>query len=610
MCGILGSVNINFSEDVLNLIKHRGPDFSQICNYKLGDNKVLFGHRRLSIVDLTAAGNQPMETKDGNYSIILNGEIYNHEDLRKTINDINFKGHSDTETILNYIAKNGIQSVKDFNGIFAFCFLDKQEQKIYLVRDPFGVKPVYYYKSDNGFLFSSEIRPIKSLIDTSLDKDSLSELLKLRFNPSDDTLYMEIKKLLPGHCLTYDIKKNSIELKPLLVSQPNKKEFSFNQAVNQYGDLFEKAVKRQLMSDVELGVLLSGGIDSALVTYFAVRNSATKIKSFTVGFDNKDESNELDDARESASILNTLHHEIVIGQNDFINAFEKIVQIVEEPLGTTSSIPMYYLNQKVSKHVKVVLTGQGADEPLGGYPRYRSEIIRNNFPNFVLEGLKPFSSFFKNEKIRRFLYSSYETDLVKRFEKTYSLFTEEDIYKLTGTNDSRSRKRINYFCQLLNVNKLTAAEAMMAVDLRMNLADDLLLYTDKISMNFAIETRVPILDLELVEFIQSLPLKYKINNGNGKFIHKEFAKSVLPEKIVKRKKKGFLSPTKEWFNQGLSNLIYSAVNDDYTQFNRLFDKDEVMKVLEKHKKGYNQEKQLFLLLSIYFWLKNNRNQIF
>lgn len=610
MCGILGSVNFNFSEDVLKLIKHRGPDFSQICHYKLGDNEVVLGHNRLSIVDLTPAGNQPMDSEDSNFSIILNGEIYNHSDLRNKMSNLNYKGHSDTETIINYIAQYGIQSAKDFNGIFAFCVLDKLNQKIYLVRDPFGVKPIYYYKSADKFLFSSEIRPLKKLVNTSLDKESLSELLKLRYNPAENTLYEEIKKLKPGHCLIYDINSHSIEITPLLVSKPNKKEYTLNQAVNQYGELFEKAVKRQLMSDVELGVLLSGGIDSALVTFFASKYYPNKIKSFTVGFKNEDSANELDHARESASFLNTIHHEVIIDQEDFITAFEKIVQIVEEPLGTTSLIPMYFLNREVSKHVKVVLTGQGADEPLGGYPRYKSEIVRNYFPHFFLSALKPISSSIKNEKIRRFLYSASEKDLASRFEKTYSLFTNEDIYKLTRNKDYRSIEKIKYFCELLDVGKSTPAEAMMAVDLRMNLSDDLLLYTDKISMNFAVETRVPMLDTELVEFVESLPLKFKINRGRGKFIHKEFAKSVLPEKIVNRKKKGFLSPTNKWFNQDLGKLIYFAINDDSTEFSSLFSKEEVTKVLERHKKGYNQEKQLFLLLSIYLWLKTFKGEIF
>lgn len=604
MCGILGSVNLTFDHTILDLISHRGPDFAHIEQYDVADNTIHFGHRRLAILDLTEAGNQPMSTEDNRFSIIFNGEIFNHQELRTNLTDIEFRGHSDTETILYYLAKNGIEGVRDFNGQFAFAFLDKEAKKLFLARDPFGVKPLYFYQEDREMVFSSEIRPINALIRATLNKAALAQSLKLRYNPAENTLYNEIKKLMPGHYIECNLSDFKIILKPFIKPRLIKKELSLQQAVNQYGDLFEKAVKRQLMADVGIGVLLSGGIDSALVTYFAVKNSKDKIKSFTIGFEDDDDANELEEARISSNILGTHHYEVVIGQKDFGAMLEEVVRTVEEPLGTTSSIPMYFLNKEVAKHVKVVLTGQGADEPLGGYARYKGELYRKIFPPFLSRLLKPVAPLIKNEKIRRFLMASGERDIVRRFEKTYMLFDDDSIQRLTGLVDRDSYTSIDYFYRLVNGDSITPLEAMMSIDKHMNLADDLLLYTDKVSMHFGVETRVPVLDFELIEYIESLPMKFRIHQGEGKYIHKEFAKLVLPEKIVNRKKKGFKSPTGKWFEQDLGEMIQKVLKDNSNIFNQLFDSNEVNEILYLHKRGYNQEKQLFLILSLYFWFKN------
>lgn len=604
MCGILGAVNQDIDVSMLDLIRHRGPDFAQINQYKTPSADVTLAHSRLAIMDLAETGNQPMNTEDDKYAIVFNGEIFNHLDLRALIPGVMFKGHSDTETILHYLSKNGIDGLKDFNGNFAFSFLDIKAQKLYLARDPFGVKPLYYHHDGQRLIFSSEMRPILTMVKSTLNKAALGEVLKLRYNPAEDTLYNEIKKVKPGHYIVYDLVNESLELNSFLKPICPKRTLSFQQAVHEYGDLFEQAVRSQLMGDVEIGTLLSGGVDSALVTYFAAKNSNSKIKTFTVGFEDTDDANELDEARMSASILGTEHHEVVINQQDFGAVLEEVVQIIEEPLGTTSSIPMYFLNKEVSKHVKVVLTGQGADEPLGGYTRYKGEIYRRFFPSILSKMLSPMASGIKNEKIRRFLQSSGTSDIVSRFERAYALFGDAAIFRLTGMRDQLSYAKIDYFYQLLQANKRSPVEAMMTIDKHLNLADDLMIYTDKVSMHFGVETRVPILDFELVAFIESLPLKYKIYQGSGKHIHKEFARQVLPDLIVNRPKKGFKSPTGMWFEHELGALIELIAQDTSNGFNQVFDTNEVKKILHLHQKGFNQEKQLFLLISLYFWFKN------
>lgn len=609
MCGILGSINVPFNEDILNTIYHRGPDSGAIEQIEIGKNKVYFGHRRLAIVELTATGHQPMTTEQGDFVLIFNGEIYNHLELRAKLPHCTFRGNSDTETILYYLATFGIEGVQDFNGIFSFCLLDKARQKLYLVRDPFGVKPLYYkLDSTNQLFFASEIRPIHAIQkQISIDKENIASLLKLRYNPAPDTIYQDIRKLRPGHIMEYDLTKSteavtftSFQKKVAIID----KQYSFSKAVQQYGELFEAAVKRQLMSDLEVGTLLSGGIDSALVTYFAQKHSASKIKTYTVGFEENEFANELREAQITADFLKTDHHSVKINASNFKQVFEETCRIVEEPLGTTSILPMYYLNEAVSKDLKVVLTGQGADEPLGGYARYKGEIMSQAYPSFLFDLMRPMAKLSKKERWIRATQSLSIKDTIKRWEYIYALFTASEIKKLVGIEDKKSAQRIQYFYDLLDCKSKKGVEGMMSVDMRMNLADDLLMYTDKVSMNFTIETRVPMLDLDLIEFLESLPIAYKVDKNQTKRIHRAFAKEILPQEIINRPKKGFLSPTEKWFREDLGDYYINLLsNTNKSVYFDVFDKTSVLQVFKEHKAGYNREKQIFTLLSLYYLIQ-------
>jgi len=608
MCGIIGTVNKPFDKSLLKFISHRGPNDSDIVSLKSGSNNIYFGHVRLSIQDLSVAGHQPMSSACGKYVIIFNGEIYNHLDLRKKLSGIEWKGHSDTETIVNYIARYGIESVKDFNGIFAFALFDREKEKIYIIRDRYGVKPIYFYHKNNELIFSSEIRPITKLIDSYIEKVNLATLLKLRYNPAPTTLYSDIQKLRPGHVLEYDLISNNFTIHSFITPVPIDKNISFSDALQKYGELFEQAIKRQLLADVEVGVLLSGGIDSALVAYYAQKYSNKPIKTFTIGFSEDDDSDETLDAAETARILGTEHYEIKINDKQFETVFSKCIHIVEEPLGTTSIIPMYYLNELVASHgIKVVLTGQGADEPLGGYARYRGEMMYGKIPPVLFNFFKPLSRFIKNESIYRAINSLGEKDTIKRWELIYSLFGDKEIKKLIKIDESKSYELIQYFYALLDGKSKDSTSAMMSNDMRMNLSDDLLLYTDKISMNFSIEARVPMLDNDLVDFIESLPLKYKIKGKDGKYIHKKFAERVLPKEIIYRKKKGFKSPTEKWFKGKKGSMYKNMLMQKKSKFSEFFDITEVGKIFDIHLSGKrNMEKQLFTLISIYYWMENEK----
>jgi len=278
MCGILGSVDKIFDDDVLDLIKHRGPDDGKIETISCQEKSVTLGHRRLSIQDLSVAGQQPMYSACGKYVIVFNGEIYNHLELKKRLNDISFRGHSDTETIINYIAKFGIESIKEFNGIFGLALFDIEAEKIYLARDRFGVKPVYYAK-EKHFVFSSEIKPILKVIDEyAMNKDALNSYFTLRYNPSPSTLYSKVFKVNPGEVLVYDMNANTLEthfninsvfISNIKVEKSRSEEYWTDALLEK----FEHAVERQMLSDVEVGSFLSGGLDSALITKMASKYS-------------------------------------------------------------------------------------------------------------------------------------------------------------------------------------------------------------------------------------------------------------------------------------------------------------------------------------------------
>ncbi len=612
MCGVLGAVNFSIDESVLDLIAHRGPDGRGLIKLECGAHQITLGHRRLAIVDLSEQGSQPMSTGGGAQHIVFNGEIYNHQDIRRKLKSAVFRGHSDTETLLHVLATSGIDAVGQLNGIFAFAYLDLSERRLFLVRDPFGVKPIYYSFSPRQFCFSSELKPLLRIAPSTVDPENLATLLKLRFSPSPETLFQDIRKLKPGHILEIGLGSETLTCReyPYIgrVVGPTGPAMGFGEALAEYGRLFESAVERQLMSDVEVGVLLSGGIDSALVAASAQRHSQVPLKAFTIGFKDAGASNdvdEIDDARETAKFVGMEHHTARIGFDDFLETLRDCVGIVEEPLATTSIVPMHYLSRLAGSHVKVVMSGQGADEPLGGYGRYQGELYQRFLPPSLARLGKSLAAIagVRNERILRGLAALSHGDDAGRFLEAYSVFSDEEATRLTGGTADGARSALEYMYQLLGCDDLPSSVArMMALDLRFGLADDLLLYTDKITMHYSLECRVPILDLELVAFIESLPFDYRVRIGKTKIIHKRFAEQSLPASIVNRKKKGFLSPTRTWFRDG--DRLRSILLDKDSKFAGYFDLSVVEDVIRQHQLGYNRERHIFLLLCLYFWFED------
>lgn len=607
MCGILGSVNLRLGSECLDLLAHRGPDGQGHETFEVGPHQVALGHRRLAIVDLSPAGNQPMVTACGGYAIVYNGEIYNHQDLRTSMPQALFRGHSDTETCLHYLAANGIRGLARFNGIFAVGFLNVRERKLFLARDPFGVKPLYYWVQAGRVMFSSELRPIQECVHDTIDLENLAELLRLRYSPSPDTLFRNIRKVRPGHVVEVDLSGDLPVVGEYCFGQRPEPiaELSFEKALCRYGDLLDRAVERQLMSDVEIGVLLSGGVDSALIAAIAQRHSSYRLKAFTVGFNGASDADEIEDAAETARTIGLDHFVVRMGSTDFFDDVRKCVSFVEEPLATTSLVPMFRLARCAASHVKVVLSGQGADEAMGGYQRYQLELLKRFLPPIGGAMAAGFMSTIgvRNDAVLRGVRALGERDDLCRILDAHTVFSTEEIQCLIGRPDTRALNRMKYFYDLLGcTERAHPVEAMMSLDLRMALPDDLLLYTDKITMRHSIECRVPLLDCDLVRFIDSLPYRYRLRIGSGKIIHKRFAETVLPANVIKRKKKGFLSPTDTWF--GDPGPLKETLLAPESVFASFFDLRAVARVVAEHEKGFDRSRQIFLLLSIYYWFED------
>lgn len=614
MCGILGTINHPFGNDILDLISHRGPDDSGIEIFNLGNNQVYFGHRRLSIIDLSPAGHQPMITDCGNYAIIFNGEIYNHLELRKQLKGINFKGHSDTETILYYLKHFGIDAVKNFNGIFAFAFLDKRQQKLFLVRDPFGVKPLYYAQFANKLIFSSELKTILKLLpERTLNVEHLYTFLRIRFSPAPQTLLQDVYKVEAGHYLEFDLNHLQKIKKNFFSYLPEKNvAITEQEALDKFDELLHKAVKRQLLADVPIAILLSGGVDSALLTYLAQKVSGEKFSTYTVGYDFQTDANELEDARISAQLLGSEHHEIVLTKNDFADHLHRFIGMVEEPIGSQSIFPFYYLTQKIHQDgFKVALTGQGVDEAWAGYNRYNTQQLFEKMAHPAFRYFQFMAGLSKNDKHRRAFNALSKTSRKERFIETYSFFDAAMTKQLTNDcfSEQHHQHLLDFFQEkfaVLQLQKFNSTDAMMFLDSRMNLSDDLLLYTDKISMQHSLELRVPFLDVELMQFTESLPIHYKVSLFHNKKIYKKLAERYLPKEIIYRKKKGFYIPRKEWFRNETGEKFRSILMEDKSMFFDIFNKKYIMHFFDEHKQGKkNYEDQLYSLLNIFYWFKQN-----
>ena len=618
MCGITGIFNYKKSQPIdhelltrmCSSITHRGPDDEGFYF----DGPLGIGMRRLSIIDLKT-GQQPMSNGEKSVWIVFNGEIYNFLELKRELLKKGYHFHttSDTEVIICMYEEYGEKAFAQLNGMFAFAIYDKRKRCIILVRDHFGVKPLYYTLNNGSLIFGSEIKAIfqNPSIEKEIDYSALTTFLTFRYNPSPQTLFKGINKLPPGHYLKIS-SNGEIDICGFWNYRPSINfKISEQEAIEEYQRLLEQAVKRQMISDVPVGLLLSGGIDSAVIGHLMQKYSSYRTKTFTIGFDGIGDFNELVDARKTAEYIKSDHYDLTISQTEYVDFLFKSFYYTEEPIAESTIPAFYYVSKLAASHLKVVLAGQGADEPLAGYPRYFGERIISQ--NAGLLNILPLNTFAKllprNERFKRAVYASKFIQEKERFLAIYTIFTpqqkecllnDESKAKIGEINQELFDRVYDQTCELKD-----SLSKILFIDTRMLLSDDLLLFGDKMSMANSLEMRVPFLDIDLIKFLESLPSKLKLKGNTHKYIHKRALKKWLPKETIKRKKRGFLTPMDKWLQSDLASTARLLINNKKSACRYYFNINYVNQMIDMHQKRREDYKRhIFALLSFELWHKN------
>ncbi|MDE2399668.1 MAG: asparagine synthase (glutamine-hydrolyzing) [Patescibacteria group bacterium] len=607
MCGIVGIIgNPKDREETLKkmneLITHRGPDDD---GFFYAEN-VALAMRRLSIIDLKT-GKQPIGSDDGNYTIIFNGEIYNYIALRKELQEkgFKFKTETDTEVILNlYIAEKELMLGK-LRGMFTFAIFNKKENSVFIARDYFGIKPLYYIKQNNQILaFGSEIKSLLQhpVYKKEMNNEAVYNYLFFQYNPLSETFFKNIFKLLPGHYLKVNLADQSFEdkkywsfsFKPEIIDLENGKKTLEN--------IMADSVSAHMIADVPVGSFLSGGIDSGIIASLASKvkkKTGEKLSTFTVGFK---EANEWDNARDLAKVIQSDHHEIVLNWKEYFDILPKIVWHFDEPVSDPSAIQLYFLAREARKKVKVVLSGEGADELFGGYNIYLEPLARKKLqiiPVFVrkifiviLNKISP------NLRGVKFLKRS-----LQKTEDWYignaSIFNQGEVEKLWKGEKLERMNLKNYYDQ---VKDFSDSDKMEYVDINTWLVGDILAKADKMTMANSLELRVPFLDIDVSNFASTLADDMKWRNGQTKYLLRESMKDIVPEATRTRKKLGFPTPVGSMIKEKFSEIEKIILENTYIKTNFNLKTIEEMLAFHQTSVGKNSRK-VFTLLMLAIWHK-------
>jgi asparagine synthase (glutamine-hydrolysing) len=619
MCGICGQFNFidrgpvsrREIERMADSIAHRGPDDS---GYYI-DGALGFGFRRLSIIDL-AGGHQPMSDQQESVWVIFNGEIYNFPELKKELEGHGhvFRTRCDTEVVVHGYKQWGDEVLNRLNGMFGLAIWDVRRQRLVVARDPFGIKLIYY-KNENGRLhFGSEVRAVQAAAEgrAEVDPDSLNLFLRYRYTPSPDTIFAGIKKLAPGSMLICEKGTVNIRQWYRFVPVPFSPMKSDGEAKEELFEIYKRAMKRHLLSDVPVGLLLSGGVDSsALLALMNLYGSSWR--TYTVGYGSAFSDDELSDAAKTAAEFSSNHTEVLLDRRTFENALEAIVSSVEEPIASSSIVPMYFVCQRAKQDVKVALIGQGPDELFGGYRRHlgvRYGAIWGRTPRWIRGPLaSTISALPRNETLKRGISSLDVKDPLRRYQQVLSLLSGAEIDGLfqDGLLAPACGDRILESWKDIAPLSSQADELgrFQFLEMRSTLPDELLMFGDKLSMAHGLEARVPYLDRELVEYVERLPARFKVRNGSQKWLHRQVCQKLIPGEILKRKKRGFaVNVVDEWFRGAMSNRMKEVFLDGESSMYRYLKPMAVQKLFQKHQSGQeDHHKVLFSLVVFEQWLR-------
>ncbi len=593
MCGICGFYGFEDENAIKRMVKslsHRGPDASGTYT----DGNISFGHTRLSIIDTSDKGKQPMSNENGTVWITYNGETYNFMDLKKNLKRRHdFYSNTDTEVLIHAYEDFGIDFVKKLRGMFAFAMYDSVKKKLILARDPIGKKPLYYYWDGNKFIFASEIKAIlEAGIKREIDIQGLCAYLTHQYTIGRNTMFLGIRKVLGGEVLTLDINSKKLkvdkyfDIKEDIVDAPE--EFF----VQKLRALLEESAQLRTIADTPVGAFLSGGIDSTSVVALTKPKIDYDLHTFSMGFV-EGKISELEYAKMAAEHIGTVHHEVKIGARDVIKELEKIAWHYDEPIGEAAVIANYFLAKEARKYVKVVVAGEAGDELFGGYRHYKiwktypwfslPPIFRSKLKNIVSSYLKK-ECFFKNKfpyyVIPYYLNVLSQKDLYHAsLDLTKAAMADEELKWFTSERMSFDKDLI-----VFPVDMKDPLNKMLALDCKNMLPEKYLMKADKATMANAVEERLPLMDKDVVEFSFKIPPKFKIKNGDGKHILKMAVKDLVPEKIIKRKKTGFGVPYTHWVKDEMRELVEQKL-DEGELINKLFEKEKVKMLIENSQRN-------------------------
>jgi len=632
MCGIVGVFSDKqlFNKlqvgKMLDSIAHRGPDDEGIVAIDTNTNQVqkdqsnlLFGHRRLSILDLSSLGHQPMPTKDQKIWITYNGEIFNFIEIREKLRrkGYSFVSNTDTEVVLYAYQEYGKNCLKLFRGFFAFCIYDYSKQELFLARDRLGSKPLKYFFDGSTLAFSSEIQALLKIesISKAIDYQSISQFLSLKYIPAPNTIFKDIKKLPAGSFMTFNLRNKNLNIEKYWEPEFEPKlDISYSDAKHKTKELLKDAIDIRMVSDVPVGVFLSGGIDSSSIVALLAEQSDKQINTFSVGFsDSKFDEREY--ARRISEKFETNHTEFLV-EPDLKSDLENIITNYDEPFADPSMIPTYYLSKEVSNHVKVVLGGDGADEMLSGYKRYaiqKRSAFLNYLPSLYTNMNRSLLrhtplAFDKSTgwgKINRLL-ESLSGDMIDTYYLRLSGFSKKQKFDLFSQDQNQINQNIwnediyDYFAKH---SSLPSVDQLMAVDQITHLPEYILTKTDISGMANGLEARAPFIDVEFIEWINKLPTSFKDGNYSKRILKDILQESGVDKDIVHRKKAGFTPPLKGWMEDSNEIIKHFFLSEGSTL--DFLNKDYLKGIFEYNvSNGYPMSNHLYTLLTLGIWLEN------
>ena len=620
MCGICGQYNYKdqrpvHREDIVRMTKtmvHRGPDDE---GYYLS-GPLGFGFRRLSIIDL-AGGHQPMSDREKSVWIIFNGEIYNYPELREELvsHGHMFQTRSDTEVIIHGYKQWGEDVFNHLNGMFGLALWDEKNRKLIIARDAMGIKLVYYKMDGNSVYFGSEIRPINAVAGSKSEVDpvALNLFLRYRYTPSPLTMFQGIKKLASGTMLVFENGMSRLERWYKFKPSPFSPMKTDREATEELLAIYKRAVKRHLLSDVPVGLLLSGGIDSGLLLGL-MRGYGDSWPTYTVGYGKTFEDDELVDAARTAKLFATQNASIELTRDTFEASLCGIISCLEEPIASSSIVPMYFVCKRASHDVKVALVGQGPDELFGGYSRHLGVQYGGYWralPEWARTSLTAvITALPRNETLKRGIYSLNVPERLKRYQNIFSLLPGTKIDELfqeglmpPGAGDAVLDCWSDLMPLMENTDELGGFQFL---EMRSSLPDELLMYADKLSMEHGLEVRVPFLDREVVEYVERLDATFKVRKGVRKWLHRKVCQDFLPNEIIKRKKRGFaVNVVDDWFMNSLHNKMERVFLDGESMMYQFLRKKNIEKLYHDHaSRTHDNHKILFSLVVFEEWLRS------